>query len=251
MVSKGLRIALAAFGAAFVLISVFTVLMANWNLGILFTFLAGGAMLVYGLLFHTINRHMAHGFWRWVRYILYAGFFGLLGMVIFLAAYGHMDNATGGEDAIIVLGAAVHGEEVSLPLAYRLDRAAEYWRQNPAAVIVVTGGQGFQEHVSEAEAMARYLQRLGIPQEKILKEEQATSTYENFQYSKAVLDQYFQTDYTVVLVTNHFHIYRAAQLAKRAGLNVRHVHADLLWYTLPPNYLRECAAVIKFWIFGN
>ena len=248
---KIFQILLVAAGSLLTLISIFTLLMANLNIGILFTFLVGGVLLIYGLFFPKINRATSRGVGKWIRWAACLGFLCLLALTVFIAIYGQTDTADYHEDAVIVLGAGIHGETVSSPLAYRLDRAFAYWRQNPSAVIVVTGGQGFQEHISEAEAMARYLLQAGVPREKILKEEQATSTYENFQYSKAILDDYFQKPYRAVFITNKFHIYRAGQIAKNAGLDAAHVHAGLLWYTAPPNYLRECAAVAKFWVFGN
>lgn len=168
MLIKLFRFILVLAGSILLLISIFTLLVANLNIGILFTFLIGGVLLAYGLFFYRIHKFSSHGILKWLRFAIYAGFSGFLALIIFIAAYGQTDTADYQEDAIIVLGAGIHGEAVSLPLAYRLDKAAEYWRKNPKAVIVVTGGQGFQEFITEAEAMERYLLKLGIPQNKIL-----------------------------------------------------------------------------------
>lgn len=99
--------------------------------------------------------------------------------------------------------------------------------------------------------MERYLVDKGIPKQFIIKEEKATSTYENFQYSKELLDEYYKKrPYQIAFVTNDFHIYRASLLAKAAGLNATHKHAPTAWYSLPMSYLREVLAVLKHWVFG-
>jgi len=155
------------------------------------------------------------------------------------------------EDAVIVLGAGVRGDRVTLPLKMRLDKAIEYHYKNPDALIVVTGGQGLQETVTEAYAMEKYLVQNGVDNSKILKEEKATSTFENMKYSKEILDNYFTNDYSVVIITNNFHIFRGTTIAKNSGFkNVTHMHAGLQWYNLMPCFLRESLAVIKMIICG-
>ena len=85
---------------------------------------------------------------------------------------------------------------------------------------------------------------------KIIKEENATSTYENFVYSKQILDKKFGENYSAAYVTNDYHIYRAGALAKIAGFgNLTHSHSTTVWYTVIPSCMRECMAVIKLWIF--
>ena len=78
-------------------------------------------------------------------------------LVSFIAVFGIVDNISYNEDAVIVLGAGIRGDKVTLPLKMRLDKAIQYHSKNPEAVIVVTGGQGFQETVTEAYAMEKYL----------------------------------------------------------------------------------------------
>ena len=118
-------------------------------------------------------------------------------------------------------------------------------------MIVVTGGQGFQETVTEAYAMEKYLLENGVDKNKILKEEKATSTSENMQFSKKILDNHYKDDYSVVVITNNFHIFRSVTLAERTGFQrVAHMHAGLQWYNLMPCFLRESLAVIKLLICG-
>ena len=91
-----------------------------------------------------------------------------------------------------------------------------------------------------------------MPQEKIIKEEQATSTFENFVNSKAILDKLFEGEYETAFVSNEYHIYRASSLARIAGFDsVTHTHSNTMWYTLVPSTLRETLAVVKLWVFRN
>lgn len=91
-----------------------------------------------------------------------------------MGVYGVRDTVTYEEQAVIVLGAGIKGNQVSRTLQLRLDKTIEYAQKNPNALIVVSGGQGPQETVTEACAMEKYLLENGIRAERILKEEQAT-----------------------------------------------------------------------------
>lgn len=115
--------------------------------------------------------------------------------------------------------------------------------------MVVSGGQGPQESITEALAMERYLVEAGIEKERILREEDSASTRENMVNSKRILDEYFGGEaYDTVIITSGYHVYRAQRQAERAGLECRHIHAGLAWYEAPVRYIRECAAVVKEFI---
>ena len=129
-----------------------------------------------------------------------------------------------------------------------MDRAIEYCGKNPVAVIVVSGGQGPQEDITEAPAMERYLIDKGIPQSRIIKEEASTSTYENFLFARKVLEPRFQQGFSAVLITNRFHMYRASKLARYTGITANRLGAPTVWYIVPVNYLREMLAVVRIWV---
>lgn len=244
------QILLSGFGVFFIGNALILAIMTNFHFGILATVFLGVLLLLYGIFYHKVNQWTEKGVLKWLRRLVYLGFLFVAGTLFFAGAYGQMDNSTYKEHALIVLGAAVHGDTVSLPLAHRLDRAVEYYEKNPYAVIVVSGGQGPQEHVTEAYAMEQYLLKRNVPEHMIIKEEQATSTYENFKYSKEILDERFPDGYTTAFVTNGFHAYRASRLAQNAGLNANHIHADMEWYEISVNYIREFFAIVKMWVFG-
>ncbi len=223
---------------------------ANMNLGHILTFILGICLILCSAFYKSISKITNKGILKVIKYCVIFLFCIELALALFIAIYGETDNITYKEDAVIVLGAGVHGERISLPLKFRLDKAVEYHEKNPDAVIVVSGGKGYQEAISEAEAMEKYLLGNGVPENSIIKEDKSTSTIENMAYSKELLDTYFDKDYDIVVITNNFHIYRGVSYAKDAGFkNVSHMSAHIRWYTIVPNYLRETLAVLKMWVF--
>lgn len=222
-----------------------TVLMltiSNLNFGLVPVAGLGAMLLGYGLIFDKIKtKKIIHIFVAVVLTIL-------LGFGSFLAIYGGGDNADYSEKTVIVLGCGIRGERVSVGLAKRLNKAAEYHERNPEAYIIVSGGQGPQEDIPEALAMKRYLVDKGIDEEKIIMEDKSTSTITNFRNSKAIMEDMGLSSDSVVFVTNAYHVYRAASYAKAEGLTVNHLGTDIIWYTVPMNYMREMLAVIKMWV---
>ncbi len=167
----------------------------------------------------------------------------ILLICIALALYGRRDNVTFREDAVIVLGKGLDGDKVPVNLAKRLDKAIEYHKKNPSALIVVSGGNVKNENLTEAQAMHDYLLSKGIPQDIIIKEDKSTTTYENFVFSTEILKEKLGEGYSVAFVSNSFHIYRAEKLAKSLGTDATHLGAGIEWHTVPANYLREISVL--------
>ena len=209
----------------------------------------GAGLTVCGFWPEQIKKATSHGVLRIIKWLILIGLAIIMCITGFLAYQGSVDEVTYEEDAIVGLGAAVHGDKPSSVLKARLNGAVEYAGKNPEALIIVSGGQGPQENLSEAEVMASYLIEKGIPENRIIKEDQATSTYENFVYSKAILDERFEEGYTCAYVTNEFHCYRAGIMAGQVGLDVNGISVKTEWWKLPVNYMRESLAVAKLWVF--
>jgi uncharacterized SAM-binding protein YcdF (DUF218 family) len=171
-------------------------------------------------------------------------------MTIIIAVYGNTDTVNYNEDAVIVLGAGLRGDKITYPLAYRLDRAVEYLNVNQKALAVVSGGKGSGETVTEAYAMKKYITERGIDPLRIITEEKSTSTSENLRFSKEILDKTLGSGYTCAVITNRFHVLRASLMAKKVGLNATHAGAKIQPYSVPVNYLRELAALLKYFLLG-
>ena len=172
-----------------------------------------------------------------------------ISIAAFLFIYGNTGNTDYSEDVIIVLGAGVRGETVSVHLARRLDIASEYLSGNPDAVVVVCGGLGDRAVITEAEAMERYLTASGIAPERIIREERSTSTYENLAFAKDILDGYYPDGFIAVVTTNDYHMFRAVYLASRVGIHAHRAGASTPLLSLPTNYLREMMAIVNMLIF--
>lgn len=239
-----LRILLVSIGVLLIFNAVFALFLSNIHLGIVFTFIFGIIFLIYGAFFSIVTKYIP----KVLRYLYLFGIVFAAGCISVIYAYGQHDTVTYKENAVIVLGSGIKGEELTDNLRYRLDAAAEYYRENKDVMIVVSGGMGTDETIAEALAMERYLLSLGIPSENIIKEDAATSTLENFRFSKEILDEYFGERYTAAYITSDYHIYRAGFLSEAAGFdNPAHTSGKTPLLLVIPNGLRECLAIVRQW----
>lgn len=117
-------------------------------------------------------------------------------------------------DYVIILGAQVRGIWITDSLKRRLDAALDYLARFPEAAVIVSGGQGSGEDITEADAMAAYLLGRGVEWRKIIREDRSTSTRENLRFSRKYLDA---SKDSAAIVTNDFHIFRAVLTARREG----------------------------------
>lgn len=146
-------------------------------------------------------------------------------------------------DYIVVLGAQVRGDRITKSLAKRLDAAYDYAQKNNEVKIIVSGGQGKGENLSEAEAMEGYLVEKGIDKNRIIKEDKSTSTYENMKFSKEKMEG---ASPKVAVVTNNFHVYRAMKIAEKTGLkNVQGLAAKSDNHLIVNYMVREAFAIVK------
>ena len=148
-----------------------------------------------------------------------------------------------GYDYMIVLGAGLLGDRISLTLKYRLDVAYEYLVEHPEVVVVVSGGQGPGENMTEAQAMANYLMDYGIEGKRIILEDQSTSTRENIAFSYKLFEELGVDTPDVLVVSSRFHLLRAIRIAKESGHDVDAIGSRTLAYLVPNYYFREMFAV--------
>ena len=147
---------------------------------------------------------------------------------------------------LIVLGAQVRGERITDSLKRRLDAALLYHQVCPSVKIIVSGGQGKGEDVSEAYAMAQYLREHEVKDEQIMLEDQSRTTRENLRFSKAYLEE-LKTP--VGIVTNNFHLFRALLIGRSEGYeNLTGIAAGCNRILFLNYMVREFFAVVWLWI---
>ena len=243
MKNKIIKIAIILVGSIIFINGIFVALVSNFNMGILATLLLGALLITMGVFYNKTH--------AWIKISFAVCILVAVTISSFLIIYGFSDSTNYKEDAIIVLGAAVHGDTPSLVLKDRLNVAVKYHHQNPQALIVVSGGMGNGENISEAEAMEKYLINAGVSADKIIKEPLSTSTYENFTFSDKIIKEKLGDGYSIAFITNEYHTYRAGLTARDAGLeNISHLHSNTRLNYILPGVLRECMAVLKVWILG-
>lgn len=249
---KVLRLLFAVIGVILFIDGLFYSFLIRFNIGTAMTMGIGCLLLIWSIVEPKLTPVVSKkGLKRTLYRLGVVGLGFYFSLSIFLAVYGVNETVDYKEDAMIVLGAGLRGDKVSLVLAQRLDQAVLYHKKNPKAFIVVSGGQGPDEWVSEAKAMSDYLVTKGVPESVILKEAQSTSTYENFKFSQAILETKFSKPYKVAFVSNAFHMFRAEWIASTVGLKTNRLPAETQLYMMPVVYFREVLAVVKQIFFGN
>lgn len=161
---------------------------------------------------------------------------------------GQSPLAKGDNKYAIILGAKVNGRVPSLSLQYRLESALEYAKQHPHVIFILSGGQGPDEDISEAEAMKRYLLEYGVSEDRLIIEDQSTSTYENISFSKRLLPGSIQN---VTIITSDYHLARSKKIASNLGLETDVIPAKTPKVVEAKLRTRERLALLKTAFFGK
>jgi uncharacterized SAM-binding protein YcdF (DUF218 family) len=154
-------------------------------------------------------------------------------------------------DSIVILGCRVRGTRPSTFLETRLEEGLRLYREGYGKYIIVSGGQGPGEDISEAEAMRKYLLERGVDDADILVEDKSTTTMENLSYSKKKMDARGLKN--AIIVSNKYHLKRASMMADRAQIDASYsgVFVKKYWLNEISGSLREIPAFIKLFIFGS
>lgn len=144
-------------------------------------------------------------------------------------------------DYIIVLGAGLMGKEVTPLLASRINKAISLHKKYPNSKLIMSGGQGADEAISEAEAMTNYALKQGLPAEAIILEDRATNTDENIRFSYLLMKK---PKPTFAIVTNSYHLFRALLIARREKLSCIGYGAASKFYFSLNAFVREFIAYL-------
>ena len=239
-----------AAGALLLLALVFKFIFVGYGVMAL-TLLFGAVCCVFFALLHGRKEKSA----RTLRFVVIAVL--VVGFCCFMAAetpvfLGSHSDGDISSDYIIVMGAGVNGTEPSLSLQNRLETAYVRLQENPDAIAILSGGLGDYEKLSEAQCMFNWLTERGIDPDRLIREDQATNTYENIKYSLEILRaRDFDPSSPVVIVSSDYHLCRIRMLAEHFGLESACVAARTPYISLYINCaIREAFALWEIWVFG-
>ncbi len=253
--SKAVKITSLIFiicGIVFTLLFIPATFIRVLNTGTYFGYAIGLFTFALGIFMPIAVNHRK----KLIKY-LYRGFlsvFALLGVyaaVLSALMIFSMNHAPEKDNnrTMIVLGCQVKESGPSLMLRKRLETALSYLEENPDTLCIVSGGQGDDEHISEAQAMYDWLTEKGIEKDRIIKEDKSTSTLENLKFSGEILKK-LGKDNNVILVTDGFHQYRASLQAGSLDYDIRNLSSETPLYLLPSYWVREWFALSFEFVFG-
>lgn len=193
------------------------------------------------------------GFWPgWLKILLTAVL--AAGVLLFFSICTQVIKgmyAKGSEklDYVIVLGAQVKGSRPSRALKKRLDKALSYGEKNKNTILILSGGKGQGEDITEAECMKNYLTDHEIPESRLILEEKSTTTKENLVFSDQLTDCGKKR---TGILSNNFHVYRACKLAEKQGYRYAEGVAAPSDPVMQVHYVvREVFALVKEKAVGN
>lgn len=189
--------------------------------------------------------------------------FLLVSYVLYAWLYGRIAGLMSRADYVIVLGTGLGKRgQVTPLLASRLRRGRHVWAvltaRGRTPVLIVSGGQGGDERVPEAQAMAAYLIERGFPADRLACEDQSSTTEENLTFSKAMMDAAGparpgkrQRGPRCMIVTSNYHVFRTAIIARKTGIRGQVTGSRTAGYFWPSAMLREFAAVFLLYRIAN
>ncbi|MED4402466.1 YdcF family protein [Metabacillus fastidiosus] len=228
-------------GGLFVFYAILLLFISSIDFGVFCFLFLGLVFLLYPFI---KNRKKIKLFFR-VFVVLLFLFVG--GLETLIQINSEDDQAPESVSYLIVLGGGIKGDEPSLTLANRLDTAYDYLKDNLSKKVVVTGGIGVGKTLSEGEVMKKYLMKKGISEERIIVEDKATSTYENFLFSKELIN----SSKKIIVVSSDFHLFRAKKIAEKMDLEPYGLSSETPLTVAPQAHLREYLAIVKTLILDN
>ena len=222
-----------------------------------------GCLLPYFIwlwMFYTdvIDTHYERGFGRFFEmflentvssYVFYLECILLGTIIIAVKAAKHIPAFD--KDYIIIHGCQIRKDgTLTKLLQSRADRAIEFAKLQKEAtgkdiVFVPSGGKGNDEIISEGEAIKRYLLENGISEDKIIKEDDSTSTEENVKLAMDKMRDNFGSDgYKAAFATTNYHVFRTGMLADKMGLKAEGIGSKTKAYFWINAFVREFIATV-------
>ena len=184
--------------------------------------------------------------------ILLAGLLvvGTTEAIIIHKSFGDPDQRV---DYVVVLGAKVNKQGPSVSLWDRICAAYEYAETHPNTILILSGGQGTDEPITEAACMHRELAALGIHPKRLRIEDEATSTWENLNFSLDLIEEETGVRPAKIGVSSsEYHLFRASLFAKACDVEFVGIPARTSrWGQRINHFMREVAGVWHYLILGG
>ena len=190
---------------------------------------------------------------RKIKILAICVFLAIGGCLIAVAAgivsYGKLDEKCSC-DAAIVLGAATADGEVSPVYRERINHGIWLYNQGYVKYLILTGGTGEENEISDAMAARNYAIDMGVPEHLIFIEERSTITEENLQNAKMIMDENGWS--SAIIVSDPLHMKRAMLMAKDFGIDAYSSPTTTSMYqslkTKLPFLAREEFFYIGYWL---
>ena len=196
------------------------------------------------------------GFARWavrivsVVLVLGALVVGVTEALVIRASFGDPDKSC---QYMVVLGAKVRDDGPSVSLWDRIYGARNYLMEHPDVIAVVSGGQGPDEPMTEAQCMYDALVAMGISPDRIWLEDKASSTWENLNFSLNLIEEKTGTRPTEIgVLSSEYHLFRASLFAKACDVGFIGIPAKTSRTSQLINHcMREVAGVWHYILLGG
>jgi len=193
----------------------------------------------------------------YIEIFFYAGYFILSFYFVHIIHYliatilANFSRPKYNQQYIIVHGSGLINGKVPPLLASRVDKAIHFYSKQKkvfhAPKLILSGGQGNNESISEARAMMEYAIQKGVPEDDILLEDKSDTTFRNMKFSKEIMDNDStagEKPYNCIFSTSNYHLLRTGIYARAVGLKINGIGSKTALYYLPNALIREYIAYV-------
>lgn len=246
-----MRIFLYLLSGIFLFDSLVLTARKSFTLGLAIMYFITISLFLMGRYLDFLQEITSYGIGFLVKIAALSAIGAYLALTCYVLGWGRT-TANGSESAVIVLGSGLNRDGTPGPtLQKRLDGCLEYLKTNPGAYVVVSGSYSRQSTLTEARGMKNYLLSKGVEESKIITEDKAQNTRQNFENSIFLLKERGINCDNVAFVTNSFHVYRSMTCAKQSGIkNPKSISVSTDPFTFPPALLREVCGVAAMLVLG-
>lgn len=235
-----MNLILISIGIIFFITYTLPLIWAKINIGNVFGIVLGLLFIVTGTAFDVIVELCENTVIEILFIIAFILFiiFLILFIITLSKIVSHCSGNATNEKIIIILGCRVKGTKPTRALISRCKAGYEHLIKNKDSIAILSGGQGADEEISEAQCMKSVLISMGIDESRLIIEDKSTSTRENLEFSKKIIQSLGYSG-KIAIATNEYHLYRATLIARQCGLNVSRLSGRSIRFLRIPAFTRE------------